>query len=255
MPNDAARQRDSPAGLCKSMPGVWTSSTNRRYDVTYTLPFFLTADEKKLLFDESIMPSTTHIERLLQHLKQHEIVRPRDLEMLGVPRVALQRAVDRGQVARRTRGVYVLPDHAATRHTDLAVVSTRTPKAIVCLLSALEYHGMTTQVPHAVWIMIHKSSHRPRFTIPAVRIVRASGLALTAGVETQKIEGVSLHMTNPAKTVADCFRYRSTIGTDVAVEALRDCLRKRKASPADIFEMAKVDRVANVMRPYLEALA
>lgn len=122
-------------------------------------------------------------------------------------------------------------------------------------MSALDYHGLTTQVPHAVWIMIHKSSHRPTFNAPAERVVRASGPALTTGVEKHKIEGVVVQMTTPAKTVADCFRYRDTVGTDVAVEALRDCLRKRKATPSDIFEMAKVDRVARVMRPYLEALA
>ena len=201
------------------------------------------------------MPAASHIEPLLRHLQRHGVVRTRDLETLGVPRVALQRAVDRGQVIRRARGVYVKPDHAATRHTDIAAVGARTPKAVVCLVSALEYHGLTTQVPHAVWIMIHKSSHRPTFNAATVRVVRASGPALTAGVEKHKIEGVVVQMTTPAKTVADCFRYRDTVGTDVAVEALRDCLRKRKATPADIFEMAKVDRVARVMRPYLEALA
>ena len=201
------------------------------------------------------MPATSQIERLLRHLQRHGVVRARDLEALGVPRVALQRAVDRGQVIRRARGIFVKPDHAVTRHTDIAAVGARTPKAVVCLVSALEYHGLTTQVPHAVWIMIQKSSHRPTLNAPAVRIVRASGQALTAGVEKHKIEGVVVQMTTPAKTVADCFRYRDTVGTDVAVEALRDCLRKRKASPSDIFEMAKVDRVARVMRPYLEALA
>jgi predicted transcriptional regulator of viral defense system len=201
------------------------------------------------------MPAASHIERLLRHLQRQGVVRTRDLERLGVPRVALQRAVDRGQVMRRARGIYVNPDHAATRHTDIAAVGARTPKAVVCLVSALEYHGLTTQVPHAVWIMIHRSAHRPTFTVPNVRVVRASGPALTTGVEKHKIEGVVVQMTTPAKTVADCFRYRDTVGTDVAVEALRDCLRKRKATPADIFEMAKVDRVARVMRPYLEALA
>jgi predicted transcriptional regulator of viral defense system len=201
------------------------------------------------------MPATSQIERLLRHLQRHGVVRARDLEALGVPRVALQRAVARGQVIRRARGIYVKPDHAVTRHTDIAAVGARTPKAVVCLVSALEYHGLTTQVPHAVWIMIQKSSHRPTINAPAVRIVRASGPALTAGVEKHKIEGVVVQMTTPAKTVADCFRYRDTVGTDVAVEALRDCLRKRKATPSDIFEMAKVDRVARVMRPYLEALA
>jgi predicted transcriptional regulator of viral defense system len=102
--------------------------------------------------------------------------------------------------------------------------------------------------------MIQKSAHRPTSTTPALRVVRASGPALTTGVEKHKIEGVAVQMTTPAKTVADCFRYRDTVGIDVAVEALRDCLRKRKATPSDIFEMAKVDRVARVMRPYLEAL-
>jgi len=201
------------------------------------------------------MPATSQIQRLLRHLQRHGVVRARDLEALGVSRVALQRAVDRGQVMRRARGLYVKPDHAATRHTDIAAVGARTPKAVVCLVSALDYHGLTTQVPHAVWIMIHKSSHRPTFNAPTVRVVRASGPALTTGVEKHKIEGVVVQMTTPAKTVADCFRYRDTVGTDVAVEALRDCLRKRKATPSDIFEMAKVDRVARVMRPYLEALA
>jgi predicted transcriptional regulator of viral defense system len=202
----------------------------------------------------SIMPAASHIDRLLRHMQRHGVVRTRDLEALGVPRVALQRAVDRGQVVRRARGIYATPDHATTRHTDVAAVAARSPKAIVCLVSALEYHGLTTQVPHAVWIMIHKSAHRPTITSPAIRVVRASGLALTAGVEKHKIEGVLVQMTNTAKTVADCFRYRDTVGTDVAVEALRDCLRKRKATPAELFEMAKIDRVARIMRPYLEAL-
>ena len=200
------------------------------------------------------MPAATHIDRLLRHMQRYGVVRPRDLEAIGVPRVALQRAVDRGQVIRRARGVYVKPDHATTRHTDIAAVTARSPKVIICLVSALEYHGLTTQVPHAVWIMIQKSAHRPAITTPAIRVLRASGPALTAGVEKHKIEGVIVQMTNPAKTVADCFRYRDTVGTDVAVEALRDCLRKRKATPTDIFEMAKVDRVSRVMRPYLEAL-
>lgn len=201
------------------------------------------------------MPAASHIERLIRHVERHGVVRTRDLETLGVPRVALQRAVDRGQVTRRARGVYVKPGHAVTRHTDIAAVAARTPKAVVCLVSALEYRGLTTQVPHAVWIMIHKSAHRPILDVPVIRVVRASGPALTTGIEKHTIEGVVVKMTTPAKTVADCFRYRDTVGPDVAVEALRDCLRKRKATPADIFEMAKVDRVARVMRPYLEALA
>jgi predicted transcriptional regulator of viral defense system len=201
------------------------------------------------------MPSTSQMNRLLRHIKRHGVVRAKDLRAIGIPSVVLHRAVDRGQIARCARGVYVLPHHAATRHTDLATVAARNPKAIVCLVSALDFYGLTTQVPHAVWIMLQKSARLPAIKSPAVRSVRASGEALTAGVEKHKIEGVIVQITNPAKTVADCFRYRDTVGTDVAVEALRDCLRNRKASPAEIFEMAKVDRVARVIRPYLEALA
>jgi len=117
-----------------------------------------------------------------------------------VPRVALKQAVDRGQVVRRVRGVDVKPDHAATRHTDIATVAARTPKAIVCLVSALEYHGLTTQVPHAVWIKIQKSSHRPTSNTPALRVVRAFGPALTTGIEKHTLEGVMVQMTTPAKT-------------------------------------------------------
>ena len=201
------------------------------------------------------MNPTSQIERLLRHLSSHGVVRPRDLETLGVSRVTLQRAVDRGHVVRRSRGVYVTADQPTTRHADVASVSVRVPKAVVCLLSALDFHGLTTQMPHAVWIMIQKSAHRPNITAPGIRVVLASGQALTAGVERHRIEGVEVPLTTPAKTVADCFRYRATVGKDVAIEALRDCLRKKKATPAEIFEMAKVDRVANIIRPTLEALA
>ena len=201
------------------------------------------------------MPTTSHIDRLLRHVQRHGVVRARDLETLGLPRVALQRAVDRDQVIRWARGVYVTPDHATTRHTDVAAVATRSPKAIICLVSALEYHGLSTQVPYAVWIMIQKSAHRPTFKAPAVPAVRAPGPALSSGVETHKNDGVIVHTTTPAKTVADCFRCRDAVGTDVAVEAMRDCLRKRKATPADNCEIVELDRVARVMQPYLEALA
>ena len=210
---------------------------------------------RELVTTGAWMPLLSHIDRLLRHLDRHGVVRSRDLTALGVSRVALQRAVDRGLVVRRDRGVYARAEHAATRHADLAVVSLRVPKAVVCLLSALEYHGLTTQVPHAVWIMVHTTAHRPRISSPKIRIVNASGAALTAGVETYRVEGVAVPMTSPAKTVADCFRYRRAIGSDIAVEALRDCLRKRMATPAEIFEMAKIDRVARVIRPTLEALA
>lgn len=200
------------------------------------------------------MATETQATQLLKHVQNHGIVRPRDLDVIGIPRAVLKRLVDRGELVRRSRGVYTTPEHEPTRHTDLAEVCVRAPSATVCLVSALEFHELTTQVPHAVWIMINRAARRPKIEHPPLRVVYASGEALRAGVQTQTIEGVAVRVTDPPKTVADCFKYRDHVGQDVAIEALRDCLRQRKASPGQIYEMAKIDRVAKVVRPYLEAL-
>jgi len=200
------------------------------------------------------MPSKTQAARLLNYVRRYDTVRPRDLEKLQIPRQVLKRLHDRGELVRRSRGVYSLPDHEPTRHTDLATVCARSRNAIVCLTSALDIHEITTQVPHAVWIMIDRSGRRPKIDQPPIHIVYASGKSLTEGVEKHEIEGVDVPVTTPAKTVADCFKYRDHVGQDVAIEALRDCLRQRKATPHNIYEMATIDRVATTIRPYLEAL-
>jgi len=201
------------------------------------------------------MALKTQTARVLDYVRDRGMVRPRDLEVLGIPRAVLTRLVERGQLVRRSRGVYTAPDHEPTRHTDVAEVCARASGATVCLISALDFHELTTQIPHAVWIMIDRSGRRPKIDRPPIRIVYASGEARTAGVDTHEIEGVSVAVTNPAKTVADCFRYRDRVGQDVAIEALRDCLRQRKATPSEIYEMARIDRVSKRVRPYLEALA
>ncbi len=200
------------------------------------------------------MAKKTQASRLLRYVQNHGMVRPRDLEAIGVDRRVLKRLFDRGELVRRSRGVYIMPDHETTRHTDLAAVCARAPRVTVCLISALDFYELTTQVAHAVWVMIDRAGRRPKIEQPRIRIVYASGEALTAGIETHEIEGVAVAITTPAKTVADCFKYRDRVGQDVAIEALRDCLRQGKASPAEIFEMAKIDRVAKTVRPYIEAL-
>lgn len=200
------------------------------------------------------MVSKTQTARLLDYVRDRGMVRPRDLEALDIPRAVLKRLVERGQLVRRSRGVYTVPDHEPTRHTDLAEVCARAPNATVCLISALDFHELTTQIPHAVWIMIDRSGRRPKIERPPIHIVYASGPARTAGVETHNVEGVVVAVTNPAKTVADCFKYRDHVGQDVAIEALRDCLRQRKATPSDVYEMAKTNRVTKVVRPHIEAL-
>ena len=200
------------------------------------------------------MTPATQTARLIQYGRRHGMMRPRDLEAIGVPRAVLKRLVDRGRMVRQARGVYTVANHEPTRHTDLAVVCARAPKVTVCLISALEFHELTTQVPHAVWIMISRVGHRPKIDHPPIRVVHASGEALTCGVQTRRIEGIEVRLTTPAKTVADCFKYRDHVGQDVAIEALRDCLRQRKATPGEIYEMAKIDRVARIIRPYIEAI-
>lgn len=200
------------------------------------------------------MASKNQTARLLDYIRERGLIRPSDLEALDIPRAVLQRLVERGQLVRRSRGVYASADHETTRHTDLAEVCARTPNATACLISALDFHELTTQIPHAVWLMIDRSGRRPKIEGHPIHIVYASGQARSAGVETHQVEGVGVSMTNPAKTVADCFKYRDHVGQDVAIEALRDCLRQRKATPSEIYEMAQIDRVSRRVRPYIEAL-
>ena len=201
------------------------------------------------------MARKTQTSKLLDYVRDRGMVRPRDLTALAIPRAVLTRLVERGQLIRRSRGVYTVPDHEPTRHTDLAEVCARAPRATVCLISALDFHELTTQIPHAVWIMIDRSGRRPKIERPPIHIVYASGEMRNAGVERHEVEGITVAMTNPAKTVADCFKYRDHVGQDLAIEALRDCLRQRKATPSEIYEMATIDRVSTRVRPYLEALA
>lgn len=200
------------------------------------------------------MARETLTNRVIRYAQEHGFVRPRDLNRLRVPRMTLKRLVDEGRLIRRARGVYTLPDYDPTEHTDLAAVAKRAPGAIICLLSALRFHEITTQNPFEVWIMVERTAWRPRIEHPPVRVVRASGRALAEGIDKHTIEGTQVSITTPAKTVADCFKYRSKVGTDVAIEALRECWRQRKGTMDEIHRYATIDRVANVMRPYMESL-
>jgi len=200
------------------------------------------------------MRSETQTDRLLRYIRRHGLVRPRQLDPLGIPRIVLKRLADQGQLIRWSRGIYTVPDYDPTEHVDLAAVAARAPKAVICLLSALRFHELTTQNPFEVWIMIDRVAHRPVIAHPPLRVIRASGKALTEGMETRRIEDITVRITNPAKTVVDCFRYRRIVGTDVAIEALRDCWRQRKATMDALHHYATIDRVANLMRPYMESL-
>ncbi len=196
----------------------------------------------------------TQTQRILEIVRRTGALRPRDLEEHGLPREYLYRLCKRGLLKRVGRGLYVLPDVDATEHHTLAEAGKRVPHGVVCLLSALQFHGLTTQAPFEVWLAIEAKAWRPRVDYPPLRIVRFSGTAWESGVEEHSIEGILVRVYSPTKTVADCFKYRNKIGLDVAIEALRDCRRQRKCTPSDLLRYARICRVATVMRPYLEAV-
>lgn len=200
------------------------------------------------------MHTKGHKSAILGLARRQGLVRPRDLEREGIPRVYLRRLVDEGQLAKLGRGLYALPDYSPSELATIAEAAAKVPSGIICLLSALRVHDLTTQNPFEVWIMIHREAWRPKLEYPPLRVVRASGDALTAGVFEKRLDGVTARVTGPAKTVADCFKHRNKIGIDVAVEALRNCWRQRSATLDEIGRYAEIDRVAKVMRPYMESV-
>jgi predicted transcriptional regulator of viral defense system len=193
-------------------------------------------------------------DKLRRLASKGQIVRATDARELGIPRTYLPRLARRGDLEKIGRGLYSSRDFSGTEHTSLIEAAYQIPKGIVCLLSALRFHNFTTQSPHEVWIAIDHKAWAPKVSSPPVRIVRMSGPALHSGVKEYSLSGATLRVFSPAKTVADCFKFRCKVGLDVAIEALRACRRLKKASLDELSAAAKVCRVANVMRPYLESL-
>jgi predicted transcriptional regulator of viral defense system len=193
-------------------------------------------------------------DRVLDLVRQAGVLRPRDLDAEGIPRVYLRRLLAEGLLEHPGWGIYVAADLKPTPNHGLAEACKRVPRGVVCLLSALQFHGLTTQAPFEVWLAIDEKARLPKVEYPPLRVVRFSGPALRSGIKEHRIEGVAVKVYAPAKTVADCFKYRNKIGLDVALEALRDCWKKRRATMDELWQAAKTCRVANVMRPYLESL-
>jgi predicted transcriptional regulator of viral defense system len=186
--------------------------------------------------------------------RRQPLLRARDLAGRGLSTVVLSRLVAAGKLQRIARGVYSLPDRPISEHRSLAEAALGVPRGVVCLLSALRVHGIGTQAPHEVWMAIPHHSPSPRLEQPALRVVRMSGAAMTEGIVPVEIDGVRVPVFDANKTVADCFKYRNKIGLDVALEALHDGWSRRKLSIDALWRYAAMDRVANVMRPYLESV-
>jgi predicted transcriptional regulator of viral defense system len=204
----------------------------------------------------------TQQERALSVLKRRGIARITELTEEGVTRATVARMLEKGLVRQLSRGIYQLPDAQTDAHHALAEAAKRVPKGTVCLLSALAYHELTDTIPRSVWMAIGPKDWRPVVSHPPLQIVRFSGKLLGEGVEDHKIEGVTVRIYNPAKTVVDLFRYRRSAGKryktspglNIALEGLREALRQRKATPAQIAEYAAEAGIWKVVQPYLEAM-
>ena len=197
----------------------------------------------------------TQKEKILALAKRLGVISIRDLSDRGLHHESLRRLCKDGILVKTGRGLYELSGADVTENHSLALVGRRVPNAVVCLFSSLQFHDIGTQSPSKVWIAIDRKAAKPHVDYPPVRILRFTGPSLSEGIETHDIEGISVKIYNPAKTVADCFKYRNKIGLDVSLEALRECIRGHRCTNDELWHYAKVCRVANVMRPYLEALA
>ncbi|MFT5143783.1 MAG: putative transcriptional regulator of viral defense system [Rhodothermales bacterium] len=196
-----------------------------------------------------------HTDRLIALARERGVLQAKDLGAIGIPRQTLSRLHRQGVFIRVGRGLYRLADAEVTEHHTLAEVARRVPHGVVCLLSALRFHDLTTQDPFDFWLAIEQKARRPKSETHSLRIVYMSGAAFTEGVETHNVEGIPVKVFGPAKTVADCFKYRSRVGLDIAIEALRDYRQSKRFDADLLWRTAKLCRVSTVMRPYLEAVA
>jgi predicted transcriptional regulator of viral defense system len=192
-------------------------------------------------------------EQILKLADQKGIIRPRDTEAIGIPRTYLSILCKSGQLERRSRGLYARTDAPITQNYELEEIAKRVPNAVFCLLSALSFHNIGTQLPHVIWISVPKSSWKPTIEYP-LNLTYVTGPAYSFGIQEHIENGVTLKVYSPAKTVADCFKFRNKVGLDVALEALKETWRDRKATADELVAAAKACRMYNVMRPYMEAI-
>jgi predicted transcriptional regulator of viral defense system len=161
---------------------------------------------------------------------------------------------DSGALIQISGGVYRLSEQTSVSYPDLVTIAVRCPRAIICLVSALAFHQITTQIPHAVFITLEKGAETPRIDHPPISVHRFSKESLFAGIEKHKMDGVMVQIYSPEKTLADCFKFRNKIGMDIVIEALKLYKKRNKFNPGELMKYAKICRVEKVMKPYLEIL-
>lgn len=192
-------------------------------------------------------------QQILELAGKKGIIRAEDVEAAGISRNYLYRMHSEGLLSRIAVGLYTLPEAPLNENSSLAEVAKRLPKAVVSLISALSYHGITTQIPHQIWLTIPRGSWKPNVEYPPLNLTYVSDPAYSFGIQEHVMNGVAVKIYSPAKTVADCFKFRSKVGLDVAIEALREAWRSRKVTMDEMVIAAEIDRVSKIMRPYMEA--
>lgn len=205
--------------------------------------------------EHAIGMNNTQKKQVLKLIKQKWTLRSSDLQTIGIPRVVLTRMVKEGVLERVSRGLYRKPNTFLSENETLVDIALVAPRAIFCLLTALQFHGLTTQLPREVWIAMPQGSRVPKMDYPPIRIMRFSGKTYSEGIQTVVRDRVALKIYSPAKTVVDCFKFRNKIGLDVALEALKDALKKKKATRNELYYFAKIERVIKIILPYLEAMS
>jgi predicted transcriptional regulator of viral defense system len=197
----------------------------------------------------------TKVDNLVRELSKKGILKTQEILNLGISKEYLRKLNDKGVVERIARGIYTLPDYEFSVTQRVAEVYKQSPRGVICLLSALRLHDFTTQNPFEVWIAVERTAWKPKIdSTIQVKYLKFSGKAFTAGVQTKTVDNVKVKVYCPAKTVADCFKYRNKIGLDIALETLREGWREKLFTMDELWEYAKICRVSNVMRPYLESL-
>ncbi|KAF0241474.1 MAG: hypothetical protein FD167_4003 [bacterium] len=196
----------------------------------------------------------TKAEKLLQLIKKQGMIKTTDIVKQGFSREYIKRFYDQGLLVKLSRGIYMLSDAPIKENLSLAEVSKRVPNGVICLLSALRFHGLTTQSPYEVWVAIGHKTHPPKLDSTSIHVNYFSSKALDLGVEEHIIAGVNVKIFSAAKTVIDCFKFRNKIGLDIAIEALKDCWYQHKSTLAELWHFAKACRMQNVIRPYLEVV-
>jgi predicted transcriptional regulator of viral defense system len=194
-------------------------------------------------------------EKLVAELKKRGVLKTQEIIKMGISKEYLRILHNSGKIERIARGFYVLENYEISAMQSFAEVSKQNPAGVICLLSALRYHGFTTQNPFEVWIAIERRAWKPQANgTTQIRYMRFSDKAFTSGVQIKEVNNVKIKVYSPAKTVADCFKYRNKIGLDVALEALREGWKEKRFIMDELWKYAKICRVSNVMRPYLESM-